>query len=273
MRRPMAAAALRRIGGIDRSLVARGLDAAGQVGAAAAEVVRVRRDPSAAALRRRLAARRRVQFYSVGAAAGAAVGLVGLLDWVHGQLGLGTAAATFFGALVLCWALAGLVRWVGELCIRSRAVAALPPPQPARVTVHAAVRPLMQQLSEHSDGLRALTAMIGVAEDATVIGLRREILSAADRAEEHLRGRAAAYSTLARTRRSAPPEAVERLDRLQRELLGQLQAGVAEYGRLVGSAADAVQATRSLQTRLDRLDDMGDRLRGLAAGMRELAAE
>ena len=164
---------------------------------------------------------------------------------------------------------------MADLRIRNRAVRALPPPQPARPAVAAAVRPEMDRLDGYSDGLRHLVAMIGVSrDDPSVLAMRGDILTAADAAEDRLRQQAAEFSGLVRARSSAPAEARPRLAATAEVLRGQISAGVAGYGELVTAASETVAASRELAAGTpappSELRDRTDQLKALAIGMREL---
>ena len=252
---------------------ARGRDMVGTVSSGAAELVRARRDASAVALRRQAAARRRVKAWSAGAVVGAggvAVEAVALVN------GFSTAAAITLVAflILLIWCVGGLVRSSRDLRARRTVVRSLPPPQPARPAVGSAVRPQMEQLSGYSDALRGLLPMIGlVPDDPAVISLQAEIVSAADEAERRLRAMAVQLTSLHRAR-SAAGEATEfaGVQVMAERLTLQLRDGVGGYGRLVAAAAETVAAAQDFSTPAPMLSEADDRLRGLAAGLRELSA-
>jgi hypothetical protein len=271
--------------------VASGIDLAGQVGASAAEMMRVRREPAVIARRKRRAAKRRMQAWSVavlGSGGAAAVTAVSLLP---GGLSAGGVLALIFLAALLVWCVVGAVRAAVDLRARSRAVAALPPPSPSRRAVAPEIRPEMARLDGYSDGLRQLVGMIGIVDDdAGVRALRNETLGAADASEARLRQQAVDLTGLHRARRTAPPGAAPQLDAAIELLRTQIAHGGAGYGDLVSAAGEAVAASRQLanpegggaaigpaqtaavagDARHHELERHVDQLRSLAAGMREL---
>ncbi|GGM13138.1 phage shock envelope stress response protein PspM [Nakamurella endophytica] len=256
---------------VDRVLLARGLDVAGQVGAAAGEIVRTRREPALVALRRQRAARRRLTVWGAGTVVGAG-GAVGALV---PMLSSGATTSGVF-LLVVClglllWAGAGAVRAVHDLRLRSRVVAALPPPQPSRTAVAGEIRGPVDRLNKMSDDLRHLVAMIGVVDEPGVLALRRDVVEAADEAEQRLRRIARELTGVLRARRSAPADARPSLEETAGRLRADLDTGVAEYGELVGAATHAVEASRQLSTRVFAVPEVTDRLQALATGMRELS--
>lgn len=253
----------------------RSSDLVNQVSMTAAEYLRNRRDMSVVAQRKAKAARRRVSAWSAVSVAALAVGTVGVTEIVQVGATGGSVAAAIVVIALLVWGLVGLARAVADLRVRNRVVRALPPPQPARPAVVAAVRPEMDRLDGYSDGLRHLVAMIGVSrDDPSVLSLRGDILTAADAAEDRLRQQAAEFSGLARARSSAPSDARPRLAATAEVLLGQISAGVAAYGDLVTAASETVAASRELAAGAPApqsdLSDRTDQLKALAVGMREL---
>jgi len=272
--------------------VASGIDLAGQVGATAAEMMRARRDPAVIARKRRRAAKRRAQAWSVGVLASGGATAVAAATLLPGGLSAGLVLALIFLSALFVWCVVGAVRAAAELRARTRAVAALPPPSPARRAVAAEIRPEMARLDGYSDGLRHLIGMIGIADDDPgVRALRNETLSAADASEARLRQRAADLTGLLKARRTSPPGGAGQLDAAADQLRRQLHDGVAGYGELVTAAGEAVAASRQLadpaggsRAQLMPADptvaDVGhheleqhvDQLRALAAGMRELTA-
>ena len=272
--------------------VANGIDLAGQVGATAAEMLRVRREPAVVARRKRRAAKRRVQAWSVGVVASGGATAVAAVSLVPGGLSAGAVLALIFLAALLVWCVVGTVRAAVDLRARSRAVAALPPPSPARRAVAPELRPEMARLDGYSDGLRHLVAMIGIVDDDPgVRALRDETLGAADASEARLRQQAVDLTGLLKARRVAPPGAAQQLDAAVDLLRRQIALGVAGYGDLVSAAGDAVAASRQLanqqggsgvainpagpaatagDARQHELGSQADQLRSLAAGMREL---
>ena len=271
--------------------VAGGIELAGQVGATAAEMLRVRREPAVIARRRRRAAKRRTQAWSVGVVASGGATAVAAVTLLPGGLSAGAVLALIFLAALLVWCVVGAVRSAAELRARSRAVAALPPPSPARRAVAPEIRPQMAKLDGYSDGLRHLVAMIGIVDDPGVRALRDETLSAADASEARLRQQAVDLSGVLKARRAAPAGAAQQLDATVELLRQQIAHGVAGYGDLVSAAGEAVAASRQLanqevgpgaaitpagpnaiagDAREHELQRQVDQLRSLAAGMREL---
>ncbi len=251
----------------DRAMVMRGRETAHQVSSAASEFVRTRRDPALIALRRRDAARRRVQAWGVGAGLGLAGTAAAIVSLVGGSVSATVIFFLIFAAVVLAWAGAGFVRAVGDLRRRGRVVAALPPPQPGRGVVHLSLRGEMDRLSGYSDSLRQLVGLVGVVDDSTMGALRREVIEEADAAELRLR-RLAGEATALLKAGGRNGHGASRAQTLQT----QIDAGVAEYGRLVGAVSDAVEASGTLRERLGQLEPVTERLTALTLGMRELAA-
>jgi len=273
--------------------VASGIDLAGQVGATAAEMLRVRRDPAVIARKKRRAAKRRVQVWSGGVVGSGAATAVVAVTVLPAGVSAGAVLALIFLAALFVWCVVGAVRAAAELRARTRAVAALPPPSPARRAVAAEVRPEMARLDGYSDGLRHLVGMIGIVDDDPgVRALRDETLSAADASEARLRQQAVDLTGVLKARRAAPPGTTEQLDAAAEVLRRQLRAGVAGYGELVSAAGEAVAASRRLadqaggsgapalpasassasvrEAQHHELEQQVDQLRSLAAGMREL---
>ncbi len=226
--------------------VGQGIELVGQVSATAAELIRTRRDPVLAAQRRRRAAVRRVQAWSVGAVVSGGVTAAAAANMIGD--GPSTVAIVILVGLVavLIWTILGVVRAVSDLRERTRAVRALPPPQPARAAVAGAIRPEMKRLDGYSDGLRQLVGMIGVVDDATVRSLRDEILRSADDVEARLRAEASSLSAVLKARRSAPPDVARELDATSDHLRRAIVSGVDGYGELVSAASEAVSASRAL---------------------------
>ncbi len=251
--------------------LARGLEAAGQVGSSATEFLRVRRDPTEIAVRRRRAAVRRVNIWG----AGAAVGLAGAAALTVGIVNDGMTASAIFsfvlvGALII-WCMLGLVRSVTELRIRSRALSALPPPQPARRPVAAPIRAEIGRLDGYSDGLRQLLTLLPAAADSVGADLRREVITCADAAERQLRRQAQEYTGVRKTMAAGPAQSRPALAGTVDDLAGRIRAGVQEYGRLVAAAGDTVAASAQLDRAIADLQAPTDRLHALAMGMREIA--
>ncbi|MBM9469206.1 phage shock envelope stress response protein PspM [Nakamurella leprariae] len=266
-------------------VMAAGGELAGTVSNAATELVRTRRDASAVAARRHRAARRRVQVWSVGTG----VGLAGTAGATVGLLTPGAElvipALLLVGFLaVLIWSIGGLVRAVRDARERSRALAALPPPQPRRPAVAAAVRPSMVELNGYSDSLRQLVGLLAAGDAGrSTVDLRQDVVRVADDAEVSLRERSVELSALIRTRSAAPADAQPGLDGAIRLLTEDIRAGVASYGQLVAVTAETVAAARELHgsapgggiagagaPAVAALQDATDRLRGLTMGLREL---
>jgi hypothetical protein len=270
--------------------VGHGVDLAGQVSAAAAEMIRVRRDPAVQARKRRRAASRRLKAWSAGAivtgaVTATAVATVAGEGWTSGAVG-----AMVFLVAILLWCIISIVRASVDLRVRTRALNALPAPQPARPVVAASLRPEIDRLDGYSDGLRQLVGLIGIVhDDADVRRLRDDILAAADSAEAGLRRQAQDLTGVLRARRAAPPDATAQLDATAALMRRQIHDGVDGYGGLVSAASEAVAASRALAehgglggARLPtgqlppaavshgELQSPTDQLRALAAGMREL---
>lgn len=278
---PAAAAAAARAVGRSAALVTQASDVA-------SEFVRQRRDPAAVVIRRRRRARRAATAYGAGGVAAAVLGATRLA----GEITAPVVVMMIVLFLVAAWCVAGVARGVRTVRRLDRQLAALPAPAPARPAVDAAVRPVMQQLDGYSDGLRHLVSMIGVPVggsgpggatriDPSMIGVRRDILAAADDAERHLRQRAADLSGVLRARATAPAPARPGLETTARSLADEIRVGVDGYGRLVTAAGETVAASRALSSSLSSalapegfgpaaLDESTERLRALAAGMREL---
>ena len=178
----------------------------------------------------------------------------------------------YLALLVVC--VSGLVRAAAELRQRTKVQRALPPPAPARTVVTARIRPEITQLGEYSDGLRKLAGLAGVDPASTLAHeLRQDIVSAADDAERALRRRAAELTGIDQAIAGAPRDARDGLRIVADELAAQIRVGVSDYGDLVTAVSQIVVAGRALQVApVDELIDRTERLRGLAQGMRELAA-
>jgi hypothetical protein len=271
--------------------VAHGVELAGQLGATAVEMRRVRRDPAMQARKKRRAAKRRLVAWSAGAiliGGGTASGLTAVVQGDHSSGAIGGMVVL---VAVLIWCIVGIVRAARDLRTRSRVVAQLPDIAPARPVVASEIRPEMARLDGYSDGLRQLIGMIGIVQnDPGVRQMRDEILVAADRSEARLRQQAVDLSGLIRARRTAPADGAARLTGTVDVLQQQIRAGVVAYGELVSAASEAVAASRSLRdgalgagpavasdrsTPVDGTLQPGltqsiDQLRALAAGMREL---
>jgi hypothetical protein len=237
-----------------------GADLVSQVTVTAAEVMRSRREPSAVAERRRLAARRRLTGWSVTSLLLAALGTYGFITVFSGGGDAADIAALVLIVGLLVWCVLGAVRAGIDLRIRTRIVRRLPAPQPRRSAVASAIRPQIDRLSDYSDSLRELIGMVGIAEgDPGVREVRDQTLAAADEAENALRSRAGDRASVAPTCSA---------------LTAEITAGVEQYGRLVVATGQAAAASRQLAgstPRVDQLADATDRLTALAAAMRELA--
>lgn len=272
-RRPVSPAAAARAVGRSAELVTQASDAA-------SEFVRKRRDPAAVVSRRRRRAKRAAVAYG---AAGLGTGALGA-SRLAGELSAPTVVIMIVLLLVAAWCLAGAVRNALAMRRADRELSALPAPAPARPAVDPAVRPVMRQLDGYSDGLRRLTGLIGVSavkDDPSLVALRRDILQSADAAERRLRRQAVDLSGLLRARAAAPAPARADLEATARSLADEIRVGVDGYGQLVTAAGESVAASRALSSSLDPapssvagaapgLSEATDRLRALAAGMREL---
>jgi len=270
--------------------VGHGVDLAVQVSAAAAERIRVRRDPAVQARKRRRAASRRLKAWSAGAVVSGAVTATGVAAVLEDGWTAGAVGAMVFLVAILVWCIVGVVRASVDLRARTRLMNALPAPQPARPAVAASIRPEIDRLDGYSDGLRHLVGMIGIVnDDADVLRLRDDILAAADSTEAGLRSRAEDLTGVLRARRTAPPEAATQLEATATLLHRQIHDGVNGYGELVSAASEAVAASRALAEHGGlngaqlptgqltsgtaaggELQIPTDQLRALAAGMREL---
>jgi hypothetical protein len=270
--------------------VGQGMELVGQVTATAAELIRTRRDPAQVAERRRLAARRRLRAWTAGSVASGALTATAVYTSVNDGLSGWAVFVLVVLIAILAWCITGVVRAAIDLRARSRVVRSLPPPQPARPAVAGAIRGEMRRLDGYSDGLRQLAGMIGVVEDADVRALRDEILRTADGVEVRLRADAASLTAVLRARRSARADTAPELDATAEHLRREIVAGVDGYGELVSAASDAASASRALSAGSavagsgagaagtaagssvagGDLRSSADRLRALAAGMREL---
>lgn len=248
--------------------LARGVEAAGQVGASASEFLRVRRDPAEVAVRRRRAAVRRVNIWGAGVVVGGAAGIAVAVDVVHSGLDASVVFSLVLVVALFLWCVLGLVRSVTELRSRSRVVAALPAPQPARRPVAAPIRGEMARLDSYSDGLRQLLSMLSRQSGAAE--LRRDVTGAADGAERSLRRQAQDYTGLHKALAGAPQAARPGLQRTADDLAGRISGGVDEFGRLVTAATGAVSASAALEVAPTGLQEPTDRLQALAIGMREI---
>lgn len=249
--------------------LARGVEAAGQVGASANEFLRVRRDPSEVAVRRRRAAVRRVNIWGAGVVGGAAAGIAVAFDVAHNGLNPTVVFSLLLVAALVIWCVAGLVRSGVELRSRSRVVASLPAPQPARRPVAGPIRGEIARLDSYSDGLRQLLSLLSRHSGAGE--LQRDVTTSADGAERSLRRQAQDYTGMRKALAGAPPAARPGLQRTADDLAGRIREGVDEFGRLVTAATSAVTATAQLDALPTGLQEPTDRLQALAIGMREIA--
>lgn len=250
--------------------MARGVEAAGVVGASASEFLRVRRDPAEVAYRRRRAAVRRTNIWGAGAAVSAATGAALAVGVVHDGLTASTVFTLVLILALLIWCVTGLIRSVVDLRARSRAVALIPPPQPARRPVAGPIRGEIARLDAFSDGLRQLLSMLPGDRDTQSLPLRRDVIGAADSAEKLLRQQAQEYTGIRKTAAGAPPDAVPALTRTADALAERITAGVEQYGRLVAAATATVAASSELTAAATDLDGPTERLEALALGMREI---
>ena len=252
--------------------MARGVEAAGIVSASASEFLRVRRDPAEVAYRRRRAAVRRTNIWGAGVAVAAAGGAAVTVGVVQDGLTASTAFTLVLLLAMLIWCTTGLVRAVVELRARSRVVALIPPPQPARRPVAGPIRAEIARLDAFSDGLRQLVSMLPADGDVPSVSIRREVVGAADTAEQLLRQQAQEYTGIRRTAAGAPPDAVPALTRTGDALAQRITTGVEEYGRLVAAATATVAASSELAVVATGLDGTTERLEALTLGMREIAS-
>ena len=251
--------------------MARGVEAAGQVSASAAEFLRVRRDPAEVAYRRRRAAVRRSNIWGAGVAVGLAGGAATTVGVVHDGLTASTAFTLILILALLIWCVIGLVRSIVVLRSRNRVVALIPPPQPARRPVAGPIRAEIARLDAFSDGLRQLVSMLPGDSDVPSVPMRRDVVGAADSAEQLLRQQAQEYTGIRKTAAGAPPDAVPALTRTADALAERITAGVEQYGRLVAAATATVAASAELTAAATDLDGPTERLEALAIGMREIA--
>ena len=100
--------------------VGHGVDLAGQVSAAAAERIRVRRDPAVQARKRRRAASRRLKAWSAGAIVSGAVTATGVAAVVDEGWTSGAVGAMVFLVAILVWCIVGIVRAGVDLRARTR---------------------------------------------------------------------------------------------------------------------------------------------------------
>lgn len=251
--------------------MARGVEAAGMVGASASEFLRVRRDPAEVAYRRRRAAVRRTNIWGAGVAVGVAGGAAATVGAIDDGLTASTVFTLVLILALLIWCVTGLIRSVALLRARSRAVALIPPPQPARRPVAGPIRAEIARLDAFSDGLRQLVSMLPRDSDVPSVPIRRDVVGAADNAEQLLRQQAQEYTGIRKTAAGAPPDAVPALTRTAEALAGRITAGVEQYGRLVAAATATVAASSELTAVATDLDGPTERLEALAIGMREIA--
>lgn len=274
----MRRAAVRAV--MSRAVAGRGMDLVGQASGTAAEIIRNRRDPAVVAQRRRQAARRRVTAWSVGALLPAAFVAYAITQLASGVGPSDVAMLVVFAGL-LVWCLVGTARAAVDLRRRTAIARSLPAPQPRRPAVAAAVRPEIRLLDGYSDGLRQLVSMIGAENtagaDDSIRSLRDDIIATADAAESRIRVQAAELTALSRSRTAAPAQAVRGIDDAAAGLVGSIRAGVQQYGALVTAASETAAASRDLARAIPgrdgAMDETIDRLRALAAGMRELTGE
>jgi hypothetical protein len=250
--------------------LSRSVETAAMVSSSAAEFLRVRRDPAEVAIRRRRAAVRRRNIWGAGVVVGVAGGAALTVGIVHGGV---TASAIFSLVLVtalVTWCIVGLVKAAADLRRRNRAVAALPPPQPARRPVATPIRADIARLDSYSDGLRQLVSMLP-AGSPEALSLRRDVIVSADGAELLLRRQAQEYTGVRKTSAGAPAGARPGLDSTAAGLAERIRTGVAQYGSLVAAATETIVATAHLDRTLVDLREPTERLQALAMGMREIA--
>ena len=259
------------VGNRPAAAMARGVEAAGAVSASATEFLRVRRDPAEIAYRRRRAAVRRANIWGAGVVVGAAGGAAVTVGLVHDGLTASTVFTLVVILALLLWCTVGLVRSLVEVRARSRVVALIPPPQPARRPVAGPIRAEIARLDAFSDGLRQLVSMLPQDSDVPAVPIRRDVVGAADSAERLLRQQAQEYTGIRRTAAGAPPDAVPALTRTADALAGRITAGVEQYGRLVAAATATVAASSELTATATDLGGPTERLEALAIGMREIA--
>ena len=250
-----------------RAAASKGAELVVQATGTATEALRSRRDPSAVAERRRVAARRRLTAWSLICLVLATLGVIEGIEVFSGGAG-----ATSIGMLVLLtgllvYGLIGVARAGVDLRARTLTVRRLPAPQPARRPVTPGIRPLMGRLDSYSDALRQLVGSLGSAGTGSPLRrLRDDTLAAADAAETRLRARAAELTAVVRAGGPTLPATRERLER-------DIADGVEEYGRLVAAAGEAAAAWGELNRSAAGAGSVArvtEELTALAAGMREL---
>jgi len=248
----------------------RGIKVAGQVGASTSEFLRVRRDPTEAAIRRKRAARRRFTLWGIGSALGIAAGAALTVNVVHGGFNVSLVLSITLTGALLIWCLLGLVRSGTDLRRRSAILATMPPPQPARRLVASAIRSEVNRLDRYSDGLRDL---IWILPAPVRSSLSTEVIGCADEAERLLRRQAQEFTVLHESARGAPASARPTLKTTADALSGRIHEGVERFGQLVAAATDTVAASTELSSAIAELQPATDRLSALAIGMREIAEQ
>src|ERR1700712_489283 len=252
--------------------LSRGVETAAMVSSSATEFLRVRRDPAEVAIRRRRAALRRSNIWGAGVLVGAAGGAALTVGMVHAGVSASAVFSLVLVAALLAWCLLGLVRSLTDLRRRSRAVAALPPPQPSRRPVASQIRVEIGRLDSYSDGLRQLVSMLPVGGGPDASSLRRDVIVSADGAERLLRQQAQEYTGIRKTSAGAPAGAHAGLESTAAGLAERIRVGVAQYGSLVAAATETIAASAHLDRALVDLQEPTERMEALAMGMREIAA-
>ena len=249
--------------------LSRGVETTGQVGATASEFLRVRRDPAEVARRRHRAAVRRANIWGAGTAVGVAGGAALTVGVVRDGVTASAVFALILVAALTIWCALGLIRAARTVRARSRIVRELPPPQPARRSVAAAIRPDVARLDSYSDGLRELLMLL--PSDPSAADLRSDVVGTADEAERLLRRQANEFTLLHKTLSATPRASRTSVAATSDDLAARIRAGVDHYGRLVAAATDTVVASAQLNTAVADLQPATDRLHALSMGMREIA--
>ncbi|SDP11962.1 hypothetical protein SAMN04515671_2979 [Nakamurella panacisegetis] len=250
------------------SALSRGVETAGQVGASAAEFLRVRRDPAEVARRRHRAAVRRANIWGAGTAIGVAGGAAVTVGLVRDGVTVSAVFALILLLALTVWCALGLVRALRTVRAKARIVRELPPPAPARRPVASAIRAEIARLDSYSDGLRELILLM--PDDRSVADLRGDVLGAADEAERLLRRQANEFTLLRKT--AAGRDVPASVQATSENLVAHIRYGVEHYGRLVSAATDTVVASAQLNRAVADLQPTTDRLRALSMGMKEIAA-
>lgn len=229
-------------------------------------IVAAARDPRAKALRRRRRARRAVVARSgIAVVAGTATAVVGQVPALE--------LSEIAGGSVTALAILG----AGTAGVRLARMLRTPlpgPPAPPLPPWGSAAREPMQRLAAAEASLTDLLEVLARPRAGGPLLSEEGIRStreAADRALESLRATADSVLAVERAVASAPAPEREALSQAAEGLARQLQEGADEVGALVAAAGRAVVAGGA-EVPPAELTEATDRLAGLAAGLRELAA-